>query len=356
MDVDRPTNPVNLTLKQTTRSGSARVKPTPKSGNGFWKDRLLQRPYRFPASGESEQDLSVKISHGDAGCYFPLGTAEVEKAAARAQLIYHVAANQGWEATCRQFSRELIVCFEWCLNPVLWTYTTIHTLVGEQPRLAAGSWPARRQRQRILVVEPDAGIRDALCWCIDQQEGFASLPCNSVDSYRRLCALHRPRLVLRNRQLAGRIDLESAGVTDPAQPGILALSYSAYADGDQMFALTPSGAGGYLIKRVKPCRFLEPIIKADNRFELITQDYLLRVKYAFRELLEFPPGDDHAVLAELTQRERETLEFMSKGFVDKEIAQAMGISPGTVHCHIKRIFQRLEVRSRTEAVIRFLEK
>ena len=50
------------------------------------------------------------------------------------------------------------------------------------------------------------------------------------------------------------------------------------------------------------------------------------------------------------------MELLSKGFVDKEIAQAMGISAWTVHGHIKHIFERLHVRTRTEAVIRFLEK
>jgi DNA-binding NarL/FixJ family response regulator len=61
-------------------------------------------------------------------------------------------------------------------------------------------------------------------------------------------------------------------------------------------------------------------------------------------------------VARLTHREREVMELLSKGCVDKEIAQAMGISVWTVHGHIKSIFERLQVRTRTEAVIRFLEK
>ena len=61
-------------------------------------------------------------------------------------------------------------------------------------------------------------------------------------------------------------------------------------------------------------------------------------------------------LARLTPRENEVLLLLSKGGVDKEIAQAMGISVWTVHGHIKKIFERLGVRTRTEAVVHYLEK
>ena len=88
----------------------------------------------------------------------------------------------------------------------------------------------------------------------------------------------------------------------------------------------------------------------------MTEDFLLRVKYYFQELLQLHSSHDNSELAKLTRREREVLELLSKGCVDKEIAQAMGISVWTVHGHIKKIFKRLNVRTRTEAVIRYLEK
>jgi DNA-binding NarL/FixJ family response regulator len=178
-----------------------------------------------------------------------------------------------------------------------------------------------------------------------------------VESYLRALTLYKPYLVLLNRNLAGQIDLKSAGTISPVRPNILALTYSVHVDGDKMFASTPGGACGYLIRRVKPDRLLEPIIKAFNQPELITQDFLLRIiKYYFQELLQLRSSQDDPALASLSQRERTTLEFLSKGCVDKEIAQAMGISAWTVHSHIKKIFERLHVRTRTEAVIRYLEK
>jgi DNA-binding NarL/FixJ family response regulator len=134
------------------------------------------------------------------------------------------------------------------------------------------------------------------------------------------------------------------------------LTYSVHVDGDQMFVSTPGGASGYLVKRLKPDRLLEPILNINTRSESISEDFLLRVKYYFQELLQIHPSHDNSALAKLTRREREVLGLLSKGCVDKEIAQAMGISVWTVHGYIKSIFERLHVRTRTEAVIRYLEK
>ena len=342
--------------KRLPGGGSAGVKSTINTDNRYWNDRLILRRYRFPASGESDRDLAAYIDHEGVGYFFPLGTPDAEMAAEKAQQIHRLAVKQGWNAACRHFSRELIVSFEWCMNPVMWTYTTIHTLVGRPAEPESALTPTNPNRQRILVVEWDAGIRRALCWCIDQQAGFASVPCDSMESFTRALALHKPRMVLLNRNLAGRIGFKSAGTVTSIQPGVPALTYSVHVDGDQMFVSTPGGAGGYLVKRVKPDRLLEPILKVANRSELMTEDFLVRVKYYFQELLQPDSSHDNAALAKLTRREREVMELLSKGCVDKEIAQTMGISVWTVHGHIKNIFEQLHVRTRTEAVIRYLEK
>jgi DNA-binding NarL/FixJ family response regulator len=331
------------------------TEPNSKGNGSNWKDRLILRRYRFPASGGSDGDLATRIDHAGAGYFFPLGTSDIELAAAKAAEIYETAARQGWNKVFPHFSRELIVSFEWCTNPVLWTYTTIHTLVGNEAE-ASDSIPANPNRQNVLVAELDAGVRRALCWSIDHQPGFGSIPCDSAESFVQALALHKPRMVLLNRNLAGRVGFKSTGTIAPIQPGVPAVTYSVHVDGDQMFVSTPGGAAGYLVKRVKPDRLLEPILNITSRSELMAEDLLLRVKYYFQELLQLQTRHDNSAVAKLTRREREVLVLLSKGCVDKEIAQAMGISIWTVHGHIKRIFEALKVRTRTEAVIHYLEK
>lgn len=340
--------PENPSAKDCAESSVPKTEPL------YWRQRLLLRRYRFPASGQTEQDLVAQIAHEGTGYYFPLGTPDMDQAAAKACQIYQAILKQGWTAVCRTSCRELIVSFEWCMNPVLWTYTTIHTLVDkrwEPEPLAAGS-----NRQRVLVVEADEGVRRALCWSINQQAGFGSVPCESVEAFSGALAEHKPRMVLLNHTLAGRLGHKSAGTIAPIRPGVPALTYSVHMDGDQMFVSTPGGSSGYLVKRVKPDRLLEPMLSASSRAELMNEDLLLRVKYYFQELLQLHTAHDNSALAKLTRREREVLGLLSKGCVDKEIAQTMGISVWTVHGYIKSIFERLHVRTRTEAVIRYLEK
>jgi DNA-binding NarL/FixJ family response regulator len=328
----------------------------PRTDARYWRNRLILRRYRFPASGETERNFVALIDHAGTGFFFPLSTPDVEAAATKACQIYRMAVKQGWSATCRQFSRELTVSFEWCMSPVLWTYTTIHTLVGKPAGLEPDLSAANPNRQRVLIVETDAGIRRALCWSIDHQAGFVSAACDSAEAFARALETYKPRMVLLNRNQAGRIGFKSPGTIGSIQPGVPTLTYSVYVDGDQMVVSTAGGAGGYLVKRVKPDSLLEPILKVTSRSELMTEDFLLRVKNYFQELLQLRPSHDTLAVARLTHREREVMELLSKGCVDKEIAQAMGISVWTVHGHIKSIFERLQVRTRTEAVIRFLEK
>jgi len=344
------------TLSSGPASENQLEPPHAKTDPLDWQSRLLRRRYCFPPSRQSEQDWAVRIEHGGKGYFFPLGSSNVKIAAAQADRIHQTALNLGWNAVNQNFSRELIVSFEWCMNPVLWTYTTIHTLVENQAKSQHDLPPAASDRQRILVLEPDAGISRALCWSIDQQPGFVSVPYNSASDFTRALTFQKPRMVLLNRGMAGRIGLKSVGAIAPIQTGLPVLTYSIHADGDQMFVSTPGGAGGYLVKRVKPDRLLEPILKVLNQPAPATGDFLLPVKYYFQELLQLPSSHTNPALVRLTNREREVLELLSKGCVDKEIAQAMGIGVWTVHGHLKKIFEVLNVHSRTEAVIRYFEK
>lgn len=316
-----------------------------------WGQRLLLRRYRFPGSGESEKDFAVRIDHAGQGYYFPLGTADAGAAAAKAEKIHQTAVKQGWDAVNRKFSRELMVGFEWLANPILWSYTTIHTLVDEsadEKRPVTG--------RRVLILETDKGIARALEWCVNRQAGLCGIACDSEKSFENAFAAQKPQIILLNRNFAGRIGFESSGQMATLRSDVPALTYSCAMDGDHLFASTPGGAEGYLLKRTKPERIFEPIYNLSGGPDFTPGDMLVRVKNYFKGLLQSRSPQETSALAKLTPREREVLALLSKGCVDKEIASALGISAWTVHGHIKKIFERLKVRTRTEAVVRYLEK
>ena len=326
-----------------------------KNGVRYWKERLLLRRYRFPGSGESDQDLATAIDYEGTQHLFLLGTPDAEAAAIKAQTIYRMIAERGWSAACERFSRELIVGLEWCANPILWTYTTIHTLMAKGGT-GADTAKIYPNLQRVLLIERDEGTRRALAWCIRKQAWLAEATCDTVESFARALTAHKPHLVLLNRNLAGRLGLHSAGQIAVLEQGVLVLTYSVYSEGNHMFVSTPGGAESYLLKRVVPEHLLDPILKMDDRTDISNENLTLRIKSHFEGLQQAHHHPDDPGLAKLTRREREVLALLSKGRVDKEIAQALGISAWTVHGHIKNIFERLKVRTRTEAVVRYLEK
>jgi DNA-binding NarL/FixJ family response regulator len=332
------------------QAGFARTDPQ------FWKDQLLVRRYRFPASGEPEKSLSSHISHVGNAFFFPLGTADTNAAARMACRIYCTIVKGGWEAACARFPRELIVAFEWSANPIMWTYTTVHTLVGRMARIETARSSAQSDLHKVVIVETEPGLARALTWCINHQPGFCAVPCAAPETFTQVAAAHKPRLVLFNRSLPERMGIEFSGGLTRLPSGALALAFSASPDGDHVFVSTPGGAAGYILKRVNPANILDPTLHAGKLSDASAEDHLSAVNSFFKDLLRPRAGVHTAALAKLTKRENEVLLLLSKGCVDKEIAQAMGISVWTVHGHVKKIFERLNVRTRTEAVIRYLEK
>ncbi len=324
---------------------------------GYWKERLLLRHYPAPADGGRQHEFSTHIEHAGAGCFFPLGTSDPEAAAVRALQIYRQVLAEGWAAAGKSFPREVTLAFHWAYDPLLWTYTTIHTLCADSRQRQPKVSESTGKLTPILLVESDPGIRGALSQCINRHEGYCCVPCPTAKAARREAAATNAVLCLVNRDLAGSIGLPNSGQISTVVEGLPAVSYAVHKDSQELFALTPGGASGYVLKRTAPERILEPVLSvlAEGRptveaLSRITQSY-------FQRLLQSGPAAKASSKATpLTQREQDVLSLMSKGHVDKEIAPALGISTWTVHEHVKRIFEKLQVHSRTEAVLAYLQK
>jgi DNA-binding NarL/FixJ family response regulator len=328
----------------------------PKTDARYWREQLLVRRYRFPAADEPEKSFAARISHVGNAYFFPLGTADMDAAAEMACRIYCAIVKQGWATAIAQFPRELIVAFEWSANPIMWIYTTVHSLVGRLADIETEMLPKPVDSHNVVIVETEPGLRRALTWCVNHHRGFGAEPCESPEAYAQVAAAHKPKLVLLNRSLAERMGIEFSGGLTALPSGTMALAYSVSLDGDQMFVSTPGGAEGYMLKRVPAANILDPMLQAGKFYETTVEEHLASARLFFKSLLRPRAGGHADALAKLTPRENEVLLLLSKGCVDKEISSAMGISVWTVHGHIKKIFERLGVRTRTEAVIRHLEK
>ena len=319
----------------------------------YWISRLALRRHPFPPAGGSDQDWFVRLDYSGAGYWFPLGTANRELAAENARRIYQTILEEGWRVVFKQHTRELILSFEWCSSPILWTYTTIHTVI-EPKAFRAPVDTEKPASYRVIVVEPDEGIRWALQWCVNQQAGFACESCATLDSVVPLCSVQQPSLVLLNRSLAGDVGVKLSGALAAIKPGPV-VEYSVFDDGDQIFASMPGGADAYMLKRVPPANILEPVLGVVRHPNAQAEDFIGAVKCCFKDLLHARPDASARSLPMLTPRENDVLRLLSTGCSDREIARALGIGFWTVHDHLKRIFRRLGVRTRSGAAACYLE-
>lgn len=130
-----------------------------------------------------------------------------------------------------------------------------------------------------------------------------------------------------------------------------------YRDSDAIFASVSGVTQGYFLRRVLPGRLLEPLMRGSPEGLRHLGDWERHVRRYFQDVFEPEAKRGESVsVAGLTSRETDVLELLRRGCVDKEIARELGISVWTVHSHLKRIFAKYGVRTRTEAVVRHLQK
>ena len=165
------------------------------------------------------------------------------------------------------------------------------------------------------------------------------------------------RLVLVSRDLVERPGGDGIEAIRRAAPRSAVFAIGAYEESNYIFHSVTGVKTGYCMRRVAPDRLFEPMARfaheATFDHGLISEE----IKHYFKGLFDLPAGGGRETeFANLTGREREILLCLSKGYTDKEIADALSISVWTVHGHAKKIFEKLNVHSRTEAVIKFLQK
>jgi len=270
--------------------------------------------------------------------------------------IYRSVIGEGWTIANAQFPRELSIAVRWQDNPLAWTYTTIHTLPSVSAENFRADAAGVATQCSVALIEPDAGIRSALTVCVDAQQGFnCSAAFGNTEETLNHLARHRLDLALINHDLPDEASTTCVEQLQRVRPALTVMSYSVFPDTDQLFKSSPGGAIVYMLKRTGQNRLLEPIA---GIVRAVTREHIAsRVRDYFQNLSALlPSGVPLWKLAKLTPREHEILAFLSKGALAKEIADTLGISNWTVHGHMKSIFEKLNVHTRTEAVIKYLQK
>ena len=320
----------------------------------YWKRRMIRRKYIELVRPSAATEFSARIEHADNYNYFPLETGDENQAAARALEIYQTILARGWKMACERFTREIAVAIFWAANPMACTYTTLLTLPEN-----VSVPPASEQRtpsKRLMTVEADADIQRTLGFWLNRQPGF-----KWAGGFNRgedvLPALQRrpTEMLLVNRLLPGASQLLDA--LKARFPDLPVFTYGIYEESDQIFVSVSGVEAGYLLRRRVPGALLEPIQGALRLHNFSATQVFRQVTDYFQSFFQNSPATKASLgVFQLTNREHEILSYVSKGYIDKEIAQVLSISVWTVHNHLKSSYEKLQVRTRTEAAMRFLQK
>ncbi len=208
---------------------------------------------------------------------------------------------------------------------------------------------------KVSIVEDNDQLRATLARLINRAEGFQCLS-QHPDAETALAALPGAPadVVLVDINLPGMNGVEFVRRLKQAAPQILAVMLTAYEDTENIFNALAAGAAGYLLKRAPRSELLEAIREVRRGGSPMTTHIARKVVQSFQKSSPSPQADGSSDT--LSTREQEVLDLLSQGFLYKEIADKLGIGYETVHTYIRRIYEKLQVRTRTEAVAKFLRR
>jgi DNA-binding NarL/FixJ family response regulator len=203
---------------------------------------------------------------------------------------------------------------------------------------------------QVVIVEDNADFRASLEAFINDAPGFRCIrTCGSAEEALKVVPQLQPDAVLMDIHLPNMSGVACTRQLKAQCPKVRFLILTVYEDNERIFGALKAGASGYLLKRAAPAEILKAIQEVMMGGAPMSSQIACRVVESFHETQRASTLEQ-----KLTPREEAILEELSKGYTTKEIAAHFNLSSHTVHTHLQHIYEKLHVRSKTEAVAKFL--
>lgn len=201
----------------------------------------------------------------------------------------------------------------------------------------------------VALIEDDEAYREGIARLLTGSGRFeVTYSVGSSEDAARILPRQPPQLALVDVQLPGDPGPKAVLRLRARCPALRCVMLTSFADADMLFASLEAGAVGYLLKQSSPEEILAGLDEVLAGGAPMSRQIARRVVAAFERK---PPA---GLPEELTRRERDIMDSLSRGLTYKEIGTELGISAVTVKNHLYRTYGKLAVRSRTEAVIKWL--
>jgi len=203
----------------------------------------------------------------------------------------------------------------------------------------------------VAIVEDNRSFREKLANYLNETSGYhCACACDSAEDALKIIPRLVPDVVLMDLHLPSMSGVECIRRLKDLCPSVRILVLTVYEDNDRIFGALKSGASGYLLKRADPGDILRAIEEVKMGGAPMSSQIACRVVESFRE-----SPRDQIKSEKLSQREEEILKELCKGYSSREIGENLSISVTTVNTHLQHIYEKLHVRSRTEAVLKYLK-
>lgn len=198
---------------------------------------------------------------------------------------------------------------------------------------------------KIGIIEDEKQIREGVASLINGSEGFCCEHTfdNAEDAMRKIPELNLD-VVLTDIHLPGKSGIDCIIELKPRCPHTQFIMFTSFEDTDSVFKALKAGATGYLTKTTQPSKILDALIDVYKGGSPMSSHIARKIVNSFHT------SDNNPELEKLSVREKEILDLLSKGYRYKEIADQLFLSTETVRTHIRNIYEKLQVNSKTEAI------
>jgi DNA-binding NarL/FixJ family response regulator len=201
----------------------------------------------------------------------------------------------------------------------------------------------------VSIVEDDAPARGMLSNWVRRATGFRCAGAHgSGEAALATLPAEKPTVVLMDINLPGMTGIECVRRLKPLLPQTQFVMLTVYEDADHIFNALVAGASGYLLKRMPREELLAALKDVHAGGSPMSSNIARKVVQSFQRI-----GSQMSHEDDLSPREREVLALLARGFLYKEIAESLQISVTTVNSYIRRIYEKLHVRSRSQAVAKY---
>jgi len=202
----------------------------------------------------------------------------------------------------------------------------------------------------LSIVEDHAEFRESLSQMLNDAPGFQCLHrYGSAEDALPGIATSPPDVVLMDINLPGINGVECVRQLHTLVPTVRIIMLTVYDDTENIFAALKAGASGYILKRTAPPRLLEAIQDVVEGGAPMSGAIARKVVQSFQETQAAAEP-----IGNLSIREQEVLGMLAKGYLYKEISVQLQLGLSTVKTYVRRIYEKLHVQSRTEAVVKYL--